>query len=543
MLHIASNINSAFRKISIERLILLTAGALSLAFLLRLFLVYDESFVHPDFYRYILQETLRDGLPIQWHDVVNSLQLRSPGEFRPRFLAYLIQAIDQKLRLSSYDYVLVPPTFSPISWILELAVGPYFLFRAVVNLTASRRAAIAATVVYLSTTGFLSGVTMVLLQGKNLSNVILILCIYLASDIARKTGGEQHLYRAPGVQKYLMLGVLFLGLFLDEMPIFAYAAIPALFPKLFIPRGLRNLEWRELLLNGLFFCLPAILFFVVVVFVVPEITQNYFGFRFDYLGNTLLVGENTRGAKSLLEGPYAKFSWDLAYENAMTLFGFAAVPSQISPFIQSDHGSYPGTQVANAAKWIFVIGTLAIMAALASYGRMPARYYLKTISFVFVGFYVFLTLLLIRHIPIATGYYYGAIYAVLFAVFVGLCYGAIDTASPVWRATAAVTILFLVVVGASNFSEVNRGWIITHNETLTRGSFQSIVQLAEVRKLRRGELLDIWHAWKQGNLTSYLDTTRISTGAVYLVAELQALDKARGVPVPPRHVLVGETGY
>jgi hypothetical protein len=543
MLHIASNINSTFRKISIEKLILLIAGVLSLAFLLRLFLVYDDSFVHPDFYRYILQETLRDGLPIQWHDVVNSLQLRSPGEFRPRFLAYLIQAIDQKLRLLSYEHVLTPPTLSPISWVLELLVGPYFLFRAAVNLTASRRAAVAATVVYLSTTGFLSGVTMVLLQGKNLSNVILILCIYLASDIAKKTAGEQYLCRAPGIQKYVLLGIMFLGLFLDEMPIFAFVAIPALFPKLFFPRGLRNPEWREWLLNALFFCLPALLFVAIVLFVVPQITQKYFGFRFDYLGNTLLVGENKRGAKSLLEGPYARFSWGLVYQNAMTLFGFGAVPSEISPFIQSDHGAYPGTQVANAAKWVLVIGTLAIAVALATYGKPPARYYLRTLPVVFVGFFVFLTLLLIRHIPIATGYYYGAMYAVLFAVFVGLCYGAFDTASPVLRATAAATVLFLVIVGASNFSQVNSGWITTHNETLVRGSFQSIVQLSEPRRLRRGELLDIWHAWKDGNLAGYLDVTPISTGAVYLVAELQALDKVRGGPVPPRHVLVDKTGY
>jgi hypothetical protein len=382
-----------------------------------------------------------------------------------------------------------------------------------------------------------------LLQGKNLSNVILIICIYLASDIAKKTAGEQHLYRAPGIQKYLLLIVMFLGLFLDELPIFAFFAIPALFPKLFIPHGLRNLEWRGFLLNGLFFCLPALLFVAIVLFAVPELTQKYFGFRFDYLGNTLLVGENTRGAKSLLEGPYAKFSWDLVYENAMTLFGFAAVPSQISPFINSDHGSYPGTQVANAAKWIFVIGALAIAAAAAIYGRPPARYYLRTIPVVFIGFFVFLTLLLIRHIPIATGYYYGAIYSALFAVFVGLCYGALDTAAPVWRATAAVTVLFLVVVGASNFSEVNRGWIFTHNETIVRYEFKSIVQLSEPRTLRRRELLDIWHAWKDGNLTDYLDKTPVSTGAVYLIAELQALDRARGAPVPPRHVLVRKTGY
>jgi hypothetical protein len=537
------NVSFRLRILTVEVTLLFAAGLISFAYLMSLLLIYDNSFVHPDFYRYILQETLKDGLPIQWHDLINSFQLRSPGEFRPRFLAYLIQAIDQKLRLFSYDYFLIPPTFSPVSWLLELVVGPYFLFKAVQNLTENRQAALAATVVYMSTTGFLSGVTMVLLQGKNLSNVILILCIYLASEISKRKAGEQHLCRSPGTRKYLLLALMFLGLFLDEMPIFVFAAIPALFPELFIPHGLRVSEWRRLLTNGLFFCIPAFLFAALVLFVVPEITERYFDFRFDYLGNTLLVGENTRGAKSLLEGPYARFSWDLVFQNAMTLFGVAAVPSQLSPFIKSDHGNYPGTQVANVAKWIFVIGTLAIAAALATYGKPPARYYLRTLSIVLFGFFVFLTLLLVRHIPVATGYYYGAIYAVLFAVFIGLCYGALSPSSPTLRATVAVGALFLVVIGTSNFSEVNRGWIVTHNETLVRGSFQSAVHLAEPRKLRRGELLEIWHAWKSGDLTRYLDVTPISTGAVYLVAELQALDRVRLGTDPPRHVLVGKTGY
>lgn len=545
LLHAVSNacsistINSFGRKVSAESVILSISAALSFAFLLSLFLIYDNSFVHPDFYRYILQETLRDGLPIQWHDFVNSFQLRSPGEFRPRFLAYLIQAIDQKLRLYSYDYILVPPTFSPISWALELIVAPYILFLAVRNLTEDRGAAIAATVVYTSTTGFLSGFTMVLLQGKNLSNVVLIGCIYLASEISKNLARKQLLYQSPGVGKCLLLGVIFFGLFLDEMPIFAFVLIPSLFPKLFIS----NLEWQKLLINGLFFCIPAFLFAGLVLGVVPAITERYYGFRFDYLGNMLLIGENTRGAKSLLEGPYVRFSWNFVYQNAMTLFGFAAVPAQLSPFIKSDYGNYAGTQVANVAKWIFVVGTLLIAASLSVYGKQPARYYLKTMPIVLFGFFVFLTLLLIRHIPIATGYYYGSIFSVLFAVFVGLCYGTIGTSRPSLRTLASGMVLFLVAVGAGNFSEVNRGWIITHNESLVRSSFQSKVQLAEPRALQRRELLEIWHAWKNGSLTNYLDNTQISTGAVYLVAELQALDRARLGTDPPRHALVGKTGY
>jgi hypothetical protein len=532
-----------FRKFSSENLFLSISLALGLGYLLRLVLVSDNSFVHPDFYRYILQESLRHGLAFSWNDLIDSFQLRSPGEFRPRFLAYLLQAIDQKLRLYAYDYFLIPPTFSPLSWTLEILIGPYFLFRAVRNLTESTQAALAATAVYITTTGFLSGITMVLLQGKNLSNVILILCIYLASEISKIGRRERYLYESLGALKYLLLLTLFLGLFLDELPIFAFPLIPALFPQLFLGRVWRSVDYIKAILNAAFFAIPVVVFLGLILFVVPAITERYFGFRFDYLGNTLLIGENTRGAKSLLEGPYARFSIGLIFENAMTLFGVAAVPSFLSPFIKSPYGDYPGTQAANAVKWIFVIVTIVLTAILAVFGRLPARHYVRSMPVVFVGFYVFLTLLLVRHIPIATGYYYGAIHAVFFAVFVGLCYGALDTASPVLRATAAVIVLFLVIVGASNFSQVNRGWIFTHNETIVRGSFQSVVQLAEPRRLRRGELLDIWHAWKDGNLTHYLDMTPISTGAVYLVAELQALDRARGGPVPPRHVLVGKTGY
>lgn len=528
------------RRTTAENLLLSISLAVGLGYLLRLILVSDNSFVHPDFYRYILQESLRHGLGFSWYDFIDSFQLRSPGEFRPRFLAYFFQAIDQKLRLQAYDYFLIPSSFSPLSWALEILVGPYFLFRAVRNMTDSMHAALAAVAVYTTTTGFLSGMTMVLLQGKNLSNVVLILCIYLGSEISKGSRPEEYLYQSSGRQKYLLLIVLFFGLFLDEQPIFAFPVMPALFPRLFLGSDWRRIDFKKAISNAAFFAIPVVAFLGLTLLVVPAITEHYFGFRFDYLGNTLLIGDNTRGAKSLLEGPYVKFHFGLILENAMTLFGVAAVPSLLSPFIKSPYGDYPGTQTANAVKWLFVVAAILLTAVLAVVGREPARRFMQSMPVVFIGFYVFLALLLVRHIPIATGFYYGAMFAVLFAVFVGVCYGSIE--GP-WRIWAAVLVLFLVAVGMDNFRKVNRGWIVTHNETLVRGSYQSIVRLSEPRKLERYELWSIWTAWKAGRLTQYLDNNSISTGAVYLIAELQALDRARGGFDPPRHVLVGRADY
>ena len=533
------------RRLSLEVALLGVAAVVSVAFVACLLLIPNNSFVHPDFYRYILPETLRDGLPFQWRDLANSMQLRSPGEFRARFLAYLIQAFDQKIRLYLYDHVLVLPSFSPLSWVLELVVGPYYLFRAVENLTQDRRAAFAATIVYTSTVGFLSGLTMILLQGKNLSNVAVILCIYLASKIAKEARDRPWLLvETPGPSKYLLLLFLFLGLFLDEMPIFSLALIPVLFPRLFLPSPFESIDWRRLLQNVLFYAIPVFAFLLVVLVAAPPITEALFGFRFDYLGNTLLIGPNTRGAKSLLEGPYARFSWHLIFENAMTLFGFAAVPSELSPFIKSDYGDYPGTQLNNGIKWAVVGGTIAVSSFLALRGKAPARYGLRAMPLSFFGLCLFLTLLLVRHIPVATGFYYGAIFAALFALFVGLSYGAIEEHRAPFRIMAAMAVLGLAITGTLNFSKVNRGWIVTHNETLTRTSFGSIVRLAEPRELQRRELLAIWRAWKNRALTAYLDETPISAGAVYLVAELQALDRVRFGTRPPRHQLVtGTSGY
>jgi hypothetical protein len=525
--HIGNPIkDSLLWRIPLNDVILFFAAVMSLRFFVTMVLSYDNTFVHLDFYRHVLPETLRDGLPLQWRDVVNLFQPRETREFQPHFLSDLIAVLDQKARLFLYDTVLVLPAFSPIAWAIELLIGPYFLFRAVENLTDDRRAAIAATTVYLSTLGFLSGFTMALLPGKNLSNVIVILCIYLGSAIAKETAGRrQWLYQSAGARKYLLLLVIFAGLFVDEMSIFAFFLMPILFPQLFFPNGLRFADLNRMLANGIFLALPGVMFLGIVLFVVPEITQKYFGFRPDYLGSRLSAGL------------YGNFSWWLVYQNAKTLFGFAAVPDDLSRFI-SYPKTYPGMQTSNLFKWVFLVLVIAAAGALSLHGKDPARRYLRTMPVLFFALFLFLTVLSVRTIPIVTGYYYGSIFSVLFAIFAGLCYGALSPMRPSLRTAAAVGILYLVVVGITNFGKVSRGWAHWHNEELTRGTFQTTLQLAGQRKLQRKELLAIWQAWKDGAISRYLDENAVSSSAVYLLAELQALDLVRSGKTPPRNLPV-----
>ena len=101
---------------------------------------YGNLFVHPDNHQFILKESLRDGLAIGPRDLVNSMQLRAEGESRPRWLTYLLLSIDQKLRLWLYDWLPTHPTLAPVSWLLQLVVAPYCLYRLLVNLTEDRLA-------------------------------------------------------------------------------------------------------------------------------------------------------------------------------------------------------------------------------------------------------------------------------------------------------------------------------------------------------------------------------------------------------------------
>src|SRR4051794_11639997 len=83
-------------------LLLACACALALGYMIFLVVTPGAAFVHPDFHDNTLQEAVLNGLSFQWSDFLMSLQPRAPGEFRPRFLAYWLMAIDQKTRLALY---------------------------------------------------------------------------------------------------------------------------------------------------------------------------------------------------------------------------------------------------------------------------------------------------------------------------------------------------------------------------------------------------------------------------------------------------------
>ena len=518
-------------------LVALVAAVVNFCFLVT---QYRHLFVHPDNHQFILKESLKDGLALGLVDLPNSLQLRAENEFRPRFLTYYLIAVDQKLRLMLYDWMPVHPTLAPVAWLLELVLTPYCLYRLLLNVTGDRLAGLAALAVYLSATGFLSGFTMHFMPGKSLSNAVLIVALLAVSEAVKRPRPGQLLVDAPGWSKYLALAVLFVGLILDEMPIAVLFILPLFFWSAFVPRWPWTPFTRQVaavVKNGLFYLTPSLAFLVFVLVIIPPITQALFGYRFDYLGDTLLIG-NTRTAPSLEVAVLSGLEPEVIVGNVTTLFGLSLVPALVSPLIITVYGTFPAGQVTNPPKLALLLLFFGVAVFVAVRSRGPFAVHLRGLLVSLPIFFLFLSLLMARHIPIVTGYYYGAIFASLFALLIGLLVRGASSLAPWARTAAGVVVVAIVGVQIANYGPLNDGWRLTHDEGLTRDRLakarfardRRIPLVPEHRDLTADEVRAIWQAWKDDRLDRYLRDNRVSSAAVYEVVELQELERARPRP-------------
>jgi hypothetical protein len=520
-------------------LLVLLALAVAVVYFVYAITDYRNLFVHPDNHQRILKESLHDGLAIDWHEFPNMLQNRQEGESRPRWLTYLFLSIDHKLRLWLYEVVPTHPTLAPAAWFFQLVVTGYYLYRLLLNLTGDRLAGLASVALYVSATGFLSGFTMFFMPGKTLSNTILVLTLYAASECVKRLKPGQLLVAAPGWSKYLVFLSLLAGLFLDEMPIAVFMILPLMFWWQFVPR----LPWTDGLgakvgaffKNSVFLALPVVVFLVVVVIIAPPLTQALWGYSLDYLGDTLLIHGNTRTATSLDAAVVSGLDPTIIFGNITTLFGLSLAPWFTSPLIYTLNDLFPSGQVTNLPKIVTLVAFFGLAIFLAIKSRGPFAVHLRGLLVSLPLFFVFLSLLMVRHIPIVTGYYYGAIFASIFAILVAMMLTAASRVAPWSRPLAALAVLAIVGIQLTNYAQLNEGWRIIHNEQLTRDRMakaplardRRIPIAPEQRELTRDEVAAIWRAWKQDRLDRYLRESPASAGAVYEVVELQEIDRAR----------------
>lgn len=479
---------------------------------------YSKSFVHPTDFLDILARSVSNGLSVDWDDLKNSIAQWGPEESRPRFLAFLVEGFDTKLRLFLYNFIMLPATLWPIAWLFQIVVGPVFLFRLVRNLGGDRTASTVTVAIYLSSIGFLSGIAMAFIPGKALVTVSLIIAMYSLSSIRQAKFSD-----APPATIAAALLSVFAGLFLDEVGLFAFVLLPIMFWRLFWDPGAhpigRKPDW-----SGIALCaIPGVAFLALVVVVIPSFYEQLFHRPFDYLGNVFAVGVGSLGAESVFVGPHGTFGWEILWEDFANLFGISLVPVQMSPFTTDNPQDIGLVQVGNVPKLVGIaafFGPVAICAAR----RSKAAQWLRRVMITTVVFVVLMTLLSIRHNPLIIGYYYGASFSLFIALLVGLAVAAAGRMGPAWRLAGVLAAGLIVFVQINNFMFVNDRWRVLHYQYAVRSIAAREFNLSD-NEVSRGELFAIRSAWKENKLEPYLSGHAISVGAVYLAYELRAIDR------------------
>jgi len=481
---------------------------------------YRTAFVHPHRFDNHVDMLLGNRPGFGWRDFVVPFQEFAPGEYRPRFLTYFLMLVDLRLRMAAYEFF-VPAPGASISWVFEMTVTPYLLYRLVGNLTGVRMASVSTVALYLSSIGFLSGVSMYFTPGKPLANTTLAAILFWMSEIERRRPGALFLESQLRERWYVLL-VAFVGLFLDEMPIAIFMLVPVCFPSLFAKQGLSKALIAR---NVGFFLLPALAFLAFVLIVVPLLTQFFYGYRFDYLSSLLGIGKGAAGAKSFYEGPYGRFGVSNLFHNFSSLFGLSLTPEWIAPLTR--HPSAGGV-ISGQATTVAKVAIFAIVAvALARLARGPQAANLRRYALACMVFVVFISLVSGRHVPFITGYYYGSAWAVPFSVFAGLSVGMAYKIGARACMIAAAAVLMIVTTQLQNYASINRAYRDVHNEGMVRHAYKEKLRLAAQGGTTRSELNAIWSAWKRGELATYLSANSVTPGAVFLIVELQWLERAR----------------
>jgi len=511
-----------------------------LAAILALFYLsdYENAAVDPQFYIANALGLLQDHLSLRWGDLLNMfLNPGDPDGNRPRFLTYLVALLDFHLRYSLYDYFLIPPTLS-LSWIFQLILGPYCLYRLMQNATRDRQAAWLTLAVYLSSVGFLSGVTFGLAAGKALSNVVYILALFLVSGLDRQAAAGRLLFFIPGWRKYPLLVLLFLGPFLDEMPLFAYPLLVLTFPNRFLPPAWTARGLSAAVVNLAILALPLIAFFQFSIFLAPMITEHYFHYYFDYMGAVFNSGGTT--------GPFGMFSPRTLALNFLALFGSAVVPLETKNVFQFFAGADLGAPSSELATYmicvpLFVLGLAAL--ALCRSCLIPARRRLMARAAITItAFLIFFAAVQGRHGGWAYGYYYGSVFAVLFALMLGIWFAAIRRERAGLRLAFVVMTALIVAMQIHNTAVAQHGVAEATNllslktNGLVPAEMGNAVAVDEKLSVNRAILEELWTAWRQGRLEDRLREAPIPVGALYLVSELRfishmlAVDHSRASP-------------
>ena len=431
-------------------------------FVLKLaFFDYEYHWAQPENYNYSLKSALRDGPGLHLSSFIAALDTPNFNDgSRGRQLSFLFQILNGKFQAWVFNNIGPHPTAS-LNWFFVLGLSPIFFFLFLRNLIGSSGPAWGGLAVYTASAGYLSSVFLSFHPGKPIGNCFMILCLYVASKIWLQLKASKEFQREQFHWFSLLLGLMFLSFFLDEVTWFVGIAIPVLFPSLF-------LVGKHRLLRVVSFSSTFAVYLGIQIFAMPKIVKALNLTPFDFLGANIATNEGL--AKLNLIDFIDKLS-----KNAGNLF-----------HSQTALRAEPG--------WLFylnVITLIAFLLAILVLDRPQRDIFIRS-CLVLALFTVFQVMLLTRHMGvIISTFYYGCMFSVFFAVVVANLFAIKFSRLLILLQGGLVVIL---ISSFLHFRDVNGGWKWGH-QWLIKTWFP---RLAEgLRQEVPSERENIIRIWKQ----------------------------------------------
>ncbi|MFI5024144.1 MAG: hypothetical protein ACHQRJ_21130 [Alphaproteobacteria bacterium] len=450
-------------------------------------------------------------------------------ESRTRFLAYFLQAIDHCLRFYLYQYTRIPTNLS-IAYIPEL-VSVALFYKLLLNLTQDKLSARLGVAFYATSVGFTSGLSLMFIPAKSMTNVAFIVVAYVASEMWKRDK-EKLFIEHPVRHQLATLATIFLAFNLDEGAFFAPVIAPVLFPSMFLRPDPTRSSFARNLLNMLVYLLPVFLFALFVLVAVPIITRATWGYSFDYI-DTLLGSQDPRMQQAGY-GLAGGFTLASLYRNFLALLSRCFLPSWAFSHISiGDRDPF---------KELYLIGIVVGLALLPMLQEASGRR-LAHRSLILTGLYILFSALLNgRHTIIVDGYYYGSGIAVFVSLALALAAHAACLQGGGARRAAIVLAALPIISQIDNSVELARvnqmmyeSFAVDWYRERPQEMRPFFVALDPHRGVSRWELNWIWRLWKEGKLAELRSAT-ISPGSVYLLFELDRIDQLESGRVDSGHL-------
>jgi hypothetical protein len=446
-------------------------------------------------------------------------------EFRARFLTYFFLTLDHYLRFFLYQHVRIPTGLS-ILYVPEL-VSVFLFYELVKNITGHRISSLLGTAFYVTSIGFTSGLSLMFMPGKPMTNVVFVVIAYLCSEMWKRDCDRLFIEQPVGLQMAVLV-TMFLGFNFDEGAFFAPVIALLLFPSLFWRRDPRPGSAGRNLRNILVYLLPVLCFLLFVLLIVPRITRAFYGYDFDFIATVL--GTHDPRMHEADYGLAGRFTLATLYANFLALVGTIVVPWWLDPGIAA------GDRGVVKELWL----ALLVAAALA----LPrlTRYSGERLAYralLLLGLYILFSALLNgRHGVVVDGFYYGSAIAVFTSLTLALACHAAALHGPAARRTAIVLAALPIGVQIGNAMKFERDNQRLYDALALEYYAKSPADIRPLfaaldphRGVSEEELDWIWRLWKEGKWDE-LRSASISPGAVYLVAELRRMDQLKGAALP-----------